>query len=126
MKLTKIILLALVVFTAQPGVAHHSIALQFDMTQEVEIEGTVVSMEWRNPHAWLQVQVEADNGDTEIWQVEFGAANSLYRRGWTRDDLPVGAHLVVHGLPARDGSNTIGAENVILEGGRQLFAGSRQ
>ena len=124
MKLTKIILLALVVFTAQPGVAHHSIALQFDMTQEVEIEGTVVSMEWRKPHAWLQVQVEADNGDTA--SCNNGAANSLYRRGWTRDDLPVGAHLVVHGLPARDGSNTIGAENVILEGGRQLFAGSRQ
>ena len=126
MKLTKTLLLALVIFTTQQGVAHHSIALQFDMTKEVEIEGTVVSMEWKNQHAWLQVQVEADSGDIEIWQVEFGAANSLYRRGWTRDDLPVGAHLVVNGLPARDGSNTIGAENVILEGGRQLFACSRQ
>jgi len=51
---------------ALPIFAHHSIALQFDMTQEVEIEGTVVSMEWRNPHAWLQVEVTADNGDSEI------------------------------------------------------------
>jgi hypothetical protein len=126
MKLAKTIILTLVVFTAQSAIAHHSIALQFDMTQEVEIEGTVVSMEWKNPHAWLQVQVEADNGDIEIWQVEFGGANSLYRRGWTRDDLPVGAYLVVHGLPARDGSNTIGAEDVTLESGQQLFAGSRQ
>lgn len=111
---------------ALPIFAHHSIALQFDMTQEVEIEGTVVGMEWRNPHAWLQVEVTADNGDSEIWQVEFGAANSLYRRGWTQGDLPVGAEVSVHGLPARDGSNTIGAEDVTLADGRTLFAGSRQ
>jgi len=106
--------------------AHHSVALQFDMSSEIEIEGTVLAMEWRNPHAWLQVEVETESGETQTWQVEFGSANALYRRGWRRDDLPVGTHVVVHGLPARDGSNTIGAEDVTLPDGRRLFAGSRQ
>ncbi len=106
--------------------AHHSVALQFDMSKEIEIEGTVVAMEWRNPHAWLQVEVESEAGEKQVWQVEFGSANALYRRGWRRDDLPVGIHVSVHGLPARDGSNTIGAEDVTLPDGRRLFAGSRQ
>jgi len=105
--------------------AHHSVALQFDMSQEIEIEGTVVAMEWRNPHAWLQVEVENENGEKQVWQVEFGSANALYRRGWRRDDLPIGIEVTVHGLPARDGSNTIGAEDVTLPDGRRLFAGSR-
>jgi hypothetical protein len=109
-----------------PAGAHHSVALQFDMSQEIAIEGTVVAMEWRNPHAWLQVEVESDSGEKTVWQVEFGSANALYRRGWRRDDLPVGIQVSVHGLPARDGSNTIGAEDVTLPDGRRLFAGSRQ
>jgi hypothetical protein len=106
--------------------AHHSVALQFDMSSEIEIEGTVVAMEWRNPHAWLQVDVEAESGETQTWQVEFGSANALYRRGWRRDDLPVGTHVVIHGLAARDGSNTVAAEDVTLPDGRRLFGGSRQ
>jgi hypothetical protein len=105
--------------------AHHSVALQFDMSSELEIEGTVVAMEWRNPHAWLQVEVESESGEIETWQVEFGSANSLYRRGWRRDDLPIGTHVEILGLAARDGSNTIAAEDVTLPDGRRLFAGSR-
>jgi hypothetical protein len=113
-------------FASLPARGHHSVALQFDMSQEIEIEGTVVSMEWRNPHAWLQVEVEGEDGETTIWAVEFASANGLYRRGWRRDDLPIGIHVSIHGLPARDGSNTIGAEDVTLPDGRRLFAGSRQ
>ena len=105
--------------------AHHSVALQFDMSKEIEIEGTVRAMEWRNPHAWLQVEVESESGETETWQVEFGSANALYRRGWRRDDLPIGTHVVISGLAARDGSNTVAAEDVTLPDGRRLFGGSR-
>jgi len=112
-------------FASAAAWAHHSVALQFDMSQEIEIEGTVVAMEWRNPHAWLQVEVESESGEKQVWQVEFGSANALYRRGWRRDDLPVGIEVTVHGLPARDGSNTIGAEDITLPDGRRLFAGSR-
>jgi hypothetical protein len=116
---------ALVLIGSLPARAHHSVALQFDMSKEIEIEGTVVAMEWRNPHAWLQVEVESESGETLVWQAEFGSANALYRRGWRRDDLPVGTHVTIMGLPARDGSNTIAAEEVTLPDGRTLFAGSR-
>ena len=45
-----------------PAGAHHSIALQFDMTKEITVEGRILEMEWRNPHAWLQIEVESDEG----------------------------------------------------------------
>ena len=116
---------AAVAVVAMPlALAHHSVALQFDMSQEIEIEGTIMELEWRNPHAWLTVEVENDTGETEVWRVEFGSGNSLTRRGWRPADLPVGAHVTVHGLPARDGSNTIAGEEVVLDDGRELFTGS--
>ncbi len=115
---------ALAVLASPLVSAHHSVALQFDMSQEVEIEGTIMELEWRNPHAWLTVEVENEAGEMEVWRVEFGSGNSLTRRGWRPADLPVGAHVTVHGLPARDGSNTIAGEEVILDDGRELFTGS--
>ena len=114
-----------VFLTLSPGMAHHSIAAQFDMTKEITVEGVILEMEWRNPHAWLQIEVENNDSQLEIWQIEFGSGNSLYRRGWRRDDLPVGIKVVIHGLPARDGSRVVGAEDVTLPDGRTLFAGTR-
>ena len=111
-------------FLGSPAGAHHSIALQYDMTREITISGRIVEMQWRNPHAWLQLEVEGEAGELELWQVEFGSANALYRRGWRRDDLPVGATVTVHGLPSRDGSRQVEGDEVTLTDGRALFSGS--
>ena len=104
--------------------AHHSIALQFDMTSEIVVVGNILEMEWRNPHSWLHVEVENEAGDFEIWRVEFGSANSLYRRGWRQDDLPVGVEVTIHGLPARDGSRQMEGDEITFTDGRSLFSGS--
>ena len=105
--------------------AHHSIALQFDMTSEIVVVGNILEMEWRNPHSWLHVEVENEAGDLEVWRVEFGSANSLYRRGWRRDDLPIGVEVTIHGLPARDGSRQMEGDEIAFADGRSLFSGSR-
>lgn len=112
------------VLLGYPVLGHHSIALQYDMTREITISGRIVEMEWRNPHSWLSVEVEGEAGRPEMWRVEFGGANSLYRRGWRRDDLPVGAEVTIHGLPSRDGSRQMEGDEVTLRDGRSLFSGS--
>lgn len=104
--------------------SHHSVALQFDMTKEITISGAVVELEWRNPHAWLHLEVESEVGEPELWKVEFGSANSLYRRGWRPANLPVGSIVTVHGLPSRDGSRTVDGEEVTLSDGTRLLSGS--
>jgi len=56
-------LLGLFLFLSSFGTsAHHSVALQFDMTADITIVGDIVEMEWRNPHSWLHVEVETEQG----------------------------------------------------------------
>jgi len=112
-------------FTGYLARAHHSIALQFDMTTEIVVVGNILEMEWRNPHSWLHVEVENEAGDLEVWRVEFGSANSLYRRGWRQGDLPIGAEVTIHGLAARDGSRQMEGDEIAFADGRSLFSGSR-
>lgn len=109
---------------ALPVAAHHSIALQFDMTKEVSVEGVIVGLEWRNPHAWLNIEADSETGKAELWRIEFSSANSLIRRGWRPADLPIGTEVKVHGLPSRDGSRTVDGEEIILSDGRNLLDGS--
>lgn len=116
---------SLVIFQ-QVATAHHSKALQFDMNAEITVEGTIVELEWRNPHAWLNIEAENEAGELELWRVEFSNANSLIRRGWRPADLPVGARVTVHGLPSRDGSRTVDGEEVILPDGRSLLSGNKE
>ena len=110
--------------TARFVAAHHSVALMYDMNSEVTIVGSIVELEWRNPHAWLHLEVDNDDGEPELWKVEFGSANSLYRRGWRPANLPIGSIVTVHGLPARDGSRSVDGEEVILEDGTRLLSGT--
>jgi hypothetical protein len=115
--------LALGLLTAAPQ-AHHSIQISFDTTKTNTITGTITKMDWRNPHAWLHVEAKDASGAVQAWQIEFGSANSLYRRGWRREDLPVGATVIVSGYVSREGSRTLGATDVKLADGRRLFAGT--
>jgi hypothetical protein len=38
-----------------PAWAHHSFGL-YDMTRSADVDGTVVQMEWSNPHCWLFIR----------------------------------------------------------------------
>ncbi len=107
-----------------PVSAHHSVALQYDMPKEITLVGAIVDLEWRNPHAWLHLEVENNDGTLELWKIEFSSANSLYRTGWRPANLPIGSIVTVHGLPARDGSRSVDGEDVTLADGTRLFFGT--
>ena len=117
--------LALTIGAAQlPVHAHHSIAAQFHLDKMNTVTGTISKMEFKNPHAWLYLDVKDAKGEVSQWSIEFGSANALYRRGWRREDLPTGASVTVTGYVSRDGSQILGATDVKLADGRTLFAGS--
>jgi len=107
-----------------PISAHHSVAAGFDLEIEIAITGTIVEMEFINPHARLFLEVEDENGLTETWTAWFTSANNLMRRGWRPTDLPVGAAVTVTGYPARDGSPQAYGGDTQLSDGRILFGGN--
>ncbi len=117
---------AAVIVALSPARAHHSLAAEFDVDKKVEVSGTITEMKWTNPHAWLYVDVTDAAGQTQNWAVEFGSPNQLYRRGWSKEDLPAGAAVTVVGYAPRDNSQRVSATDVTLPDGRTLFAGTRQ
>jgi hypothetical protein len=107
-----------------PLIAHHSLSAEFDTDRTVTITGVIAEMRWTNPHSWLYVDVKDASGQVAKWAIEFASPNSLYRRGWRRDDLPTSLTVTVNGYPNRDKSRTISAIDVKLPDGRTLFAGT--
>jgi hypothetical protein len=82
--------------------AHHSAAM-FDDTKVVELSGTVKTLQWTNPHIWLQVVVE-DQGRATEWSLEGGSPNSLSRQGWRSTTFKAGDVITVRLRPMKDGT----------------------
>jgi hypothetical protein len=118
--------LALVLtLAAVPGAAlldaHHAFTAEFDANQPIQLRGVVARVELINPHSWIHMDVTGDDGAVTRWMIEGGTPNTLFRRGVTRDSLPVGEEIVVDGYRALDGSNKANGRDVTFPDGRKIF-----
>jgi hypothetical protein len=113
-----------IVVAAMPVRAHHAFAAEFDAKKPIKLQGTIAKMEWINPHTWIHIDVKRPNGKVERWMIEGGPPNALYRRGFTRDSLPVGIEIVVEGFQAKDGSMRGNGRDLTFPNGKKLFLGS--
>ena len=109
---------------AVPLSAHHSFAAEYDATKSVKMTGTVTSMEWINPHAWIHIDVKKPDGKVESWMVEAGAPNALLRRGFNKQSLLPGTVITVEGYQAKDGAMRANGRDITYQDGRKLFVGS--
>ena len=109
-----------------PVIAHHSSAPFYDSSKSVTIEGTVARFIFKNPHAFLFLNVTDETGATAEWQVELGAPVSLRRTGWTPDTLPVGMVVKVTGPPARtEGATGVLGRRMTRADGSPVVSGGR-
>ncbi|HUI78169.1 MAG TPA: DUF6152 family protein [Bryobacteraceae bacterium] len=125
MKMNSLSVLALLVLVSGPLRAHHSFAAEYDTKKPVELTGTVTSIEWVNPHAWIHLDVKDESGKVTSWNFELGSPNLLLRNGWRKDTIKPGDVITVSGSAAKDGSNLANARTVKTIDGKRVFnAGS--
>jgi hypothetical protein len=111
----------LLLLAATGASAHHSFASEFDVKSPVEFKGKVVKVELINPHSWIHLEVTKADGTKEVWMVEGGSPNLLFRRGITKASIPVGAELKVEGFQARDKANRAVGRTITFADGKSLF-----
>jgi hypothetical protein len=104
--------------------AHHAFAAEFDANKPIQFTGTIVKMEWLNPHVWLHMEVKRPDGGTEVWAFEAGTPNVLFRRGFTKQSLAVGTVVKVDGYQAKDGTRRGNGRDLTFQDGKKLFMGS--
>ena len=109
---------------ANPASAHHSYAATYDVNRPVMVEGVVADMSWRNPHAFLLVEAEDEDGELVVWEFEMSPVVMLIRYGWKPELLNDGDPVIVHGFMARTGTALrAAAREVTFKDGSTLIAG---
>jgi hypothetical protein len=108
--------------------AHHAFSAEFDANLPILVTGEVVKVEWINPHAWVHVRIERDDGATLVWELEAGTPNTLLRRGLTKTLLVPGTPVTVRGYQSKDRlcnpSCKGSGRDITFPDGRKLFMGS--
>ena len=90
-----------------PVNAHHSFPATYMVDQEMTIEGRLVAFMYRNPHAFIHVNVADESDEKTRWAVEWGSATALSRqtantKSVSRDTLRPGDYVIVTGNPGRN------------------------
>jgi hypothetical protein len=88
--------------SATVGHAHHSFT-QFDRDTEKIQTGTVVRWAFNNPHSWLYLNVENEDGTETLWSFEGSSPVSLIGRGITGRTFEPGSELTYMYCPLVDG-----------------------
>ena len=90
---------------ASAALAHHGFAGRYDEEHPVTVTGTVVDLQFMNPHSIIFFDVTDKTGKTERWQAEMGSAQQLNRsEGWTRTTLKQGDKITIVGPQNKNGS----------------------
>src|SRR5689334_25075109 len=127
MKRTSLLLSAAAAALASlPALGHHSEAAEFDPSKPVKVTGTIVKVEWLNPHVWFYVDVKDEQGKVTTWGFSAAPPGALMRRGITKDALVIGAVVNVEGSRARDGSNNASGRSVTFADGRNVFTATSE
>ena len=94
--------LAVVIASGIPATAHHSNPLFFDMSKAITLEGTILRLEWINPHVLLFLQSKNEKGDLETWILQGASLNNANRQVGLKERLQPGISIAARVWPPRN------------------------
>ena len=97
---------ALVLLVAGSAWAHHNMSAVFDVNQRFTVTGTLMKLDWRNPHIFLSVDVTSDQGQVETWLFEGQNPGAFRAKAIGKSDFvnSIDKTITVEASRARDGS----------------------
>lgn len=103
------------------ALAHHSTA-EFDYSKNRSITGTVVELQWMNPHSFIEILVpdSGPDGGEQRWSIEIGSPNINTRMGWKRTTVKAGDRVSMEIAPTRDGRPRGTLRVMTLPNGQQI------
>jgi hypothetical protein len=113
-----------VLMLAVPAWAHHGDADRYN-EEVVTVTGTVVQVQFVNPHALIVFDV-MEGGKNTRFQAELGGPQQLARQfGWTNRTLKAGDKITLTGRRAKSGApymNLTERANIVLaDSGKELY-----
>jgi hypothetical protein len=104
---------------ATPALAHHSFAM-FDAQKTITLSGTVKEWRWSNPHSWIEMTVQDENGKVTEWSIELTSPAMLARRGWKHNTLMPGDKITLSLHPLRTGTTGGQLVSITLPNGQTM------
>lgn len=102
--------------------AHHSFAM-FDNKNHIRLEGTVKRFQWTNPHVYIELEVQEEDGTTTRWTIECANPGILSRIGWKFNMIKEGEEIIVVIAPLRTGKSGALLKQVKLPDGTKMANG---
>ena len=102
-----------------PALAHHAWH-GYDMANLTSVKGTVTQFDWANPHVWIYLEVKDEKADVEKWNAGGPSPSRMANTGWDKETLKPGDQITATGHPARNRTNAMRIEKVVLPDGREL------
>ena len=97
-----LLVVAMALGVVSPALSHHSHAM-FDHTREVSVTGTVTQWVFRNPHAFLYIDVKSENGEVVNYSIEMSNIPNMITRGIGQATFKPGDKVTAKVHPLRDG-----------------------
>ena len=119
---------------AVPLLAHHSFAM-FDTAtaSQITLTGVVTSLEWTNPHVYIELDLTAppsngakplrETGGSKHWTIELGSPSILQRGGWKFNSVRKGDKVTAVVSPLKSGEPGSLLTRITLPDGRVLGNG---
>jgi hypothetical protein len=110
-----ILVLGLTLGLAMPAAAHHNWAALYDVKGDVEIEGVVSKVIWRNPHVVIYFTVDGGTPNEKVYTTASNSVAALARMNVTKDLVAVGTKVKAAGYPSRTVEGDFFMNHLLLE-----------
>jgi len=86
----------------------------YDFSREVNLQGTVLTFSWTNPHVYIDIEMLNSNNELIIRRIEGPAPIALSTISWTEASITPGEIVTINANPSLDQESNIALGNAVL------------